>query len=261
MQLNRKVVIITGAAEGIGEGYAYGLAKRGAKVVIGVYEKDERQHKQGEEIAKEIKEEGGEAIWLPLDVASEESTLKMAEATLKQYGRIDGLINNACVQTAKEFHEYTVAEFDLMMNVNVRGIWLCCKAVFPAMKEQGKGKIINIGSQTFNSGWTNLAPYVASKGAVIGLSRAMAREVGPYGIRINVLSPGLTVTEGSLREVNRNIFPGKVNEWLDGHVKEQCIKHPGYPQDLVGTAAYLISDDSDFVTGQTILCDGGWAFN
>lgn len=254
MRLKDKVIIVTGGAAGIGEAYCHGLAREGAKVLV----TDLRSQDEIEAVVADIEEQGGEALAFHMDVSSKEDTERMAGLALERWGRIDGLVNNAVWQPARAFDEYTVEEFDRMMAVNVRGVWLCIVAVYPAMKEQGKGKIVNIGSQTFFSGWWNLAPYVATKGAVVGMTRALARDISPEGIRINCLSPGLTVTEGSLREVDASINPGKVNQWLDDHVEEQCIKHPGYPEDLVGPLIYLLSDDSDFMTGQTMLVDGGW---
>lgn len=261
VRLQDRVIIVTGAADGIGYVYAEELARHGAKVVATAYDKDLEQVAKIQRLSTSIREQGGEALTVMVDVADETSVEALVSKTMETYGRIDGLVNNACIQTAKPFMEYTSDEFDLMMAINVKALWLCIKAVFPVMRQQGKGKVVNIGSQTFFSGWTNLAPYVASKGGVVGLTRALAREIGKDGIRINCLCPGLTVTEGALREVQNSIHPGKVNAWLDSHVEEQCIPHPGYPQDLVGALLYLLSDDSDFMTGQTMLVDGGWTFN
>lgn len=257
MRLKDRVVIVTGGGAGIGEEYCYALAREGAKVAI----VDILPEEDLGAMVADIAEEGGEALAIQADVSSKEDTERMAEVVIKRWGRIDGLVNNAVWQPAKAFNEFTVDEFDRMMAVNIRGPWLCIVAVYPQMLKQGKGKIVNLGSQTFFSGWWNLAPYVATKGALVGMTRALARDISPQGIRINVLCPGLTVTDGSLREVDANIYPGRVNEWLDNHVEEQCIKHPGYPQDLVGPLIFLLSDDSDFMTGQTMLVDGGWAMH
>jgi 3-oxoacyl-[acyl-carrier protein] reductase len=257
MRLQGKVVIVTGGGAGIGEEYCRGLAREGAKVTI----VDILPRETLERLVTEIEAEGGEAEALQADVSSQADTQRMANQVVERWGVIDGLVNNAVWQPARPFDQYTVEEFDKMMAVNVRGVWLCIVAVFPHMKRQGKGKVVNIASQTFFSGWWNLAPYVASKGAVIGLTRALAREISPLGVRVNCLSPGLTVTEGSLREVEASIHPGHVNEWLDAHVEQQCVKHPGYPQDLVGPLIYLLSDDSDFMTGQTMVVDGGWVMH
>ena len=257
MRLNDKVVIVTGGGAGIGEEYCRALAREGARVAI----VDILPREVLNELAAEIEADGGVAEALNADVSSQADTAQMAARVFEHWGRIDGLVNNAVWQPAKPFDQYTVEDFDRMMAVNVRGVWLCIVAVFPFMKQQGKGKIVNIASQTVFSGWWNLAPYVASKSAVIGLTRALAREISPLGIRLNCLAPGLTVTDGSLREVQASIWPGHVNAWLDDHVEQQCIKHPGYPQDLVGPLLYLLSDDSDFMTGQTMLVDGGWTMH
>jgi 3-oxoacyl-[acyl-carrier protein] reductase len=257
MTVKGKVIIVTGGGAGIGEEYCHALAREGAKVAI----VDILSEEALDALVEDIAAEGGEVMAIRADVSEREQVEQMARMVADRWGRIDGLVNNAVWQPAKFFNEYTVEEFDRMMAVNVRGSWLCVAAVYPYMLEQGKGKIVNIGSQTFFSGWWNLAPYVATKGALVGLTRALARDISPKGIRVNCLCPGLTVTEGSLREVDANIHPGRVNEWLDDHVAEQCIQHPGYPQDLVGPLIFLLSDASDFMTGQTLLVDGGWAMH
>ncbi len=257
MSVDGKVVIVTGGGAGIGEEYCRALALAGARVaIVDILPQDDL-----DALAEDLIAEGGSVLAIQADVSDQEQVNRMAKRVADKWGRIDGLVNNAVWQPAKAFNEYTVDEFDRMMAVNVRGPWLCIAAVYPLMLKQGKGKIVNIGSQTFFSGWWNLAPYVASKGALVGMTRALAREISPHGIRVNCLCPGLTVTEGSLREVEANIHPGRVNEWLDDHVAEQSIKHPGYPQDLTGPLIFLLSDASDFMTGQTLLVDGGWAMH
>ncbi len=257
MKLEDKVIIVTGGAAGIGEEYCYALAREGARVCLF----DIQPQKEIDAVVKDIQVEGGKAMGCQLDARDHQGILDLAQNVFNEWGRIDGLVNNAVWQPAKPFYEFTPEEFDRMMEINVRGAWSCIVAVYPFMKKQGKGKVVNIGSQTFFYGWWNLGPYVATKGALVGLTRALARELGPEGIRINCLCPGLTVTEGSLREVELSIRPGHVNEWLDTHVEGQCVKHPGYPQDLVGPLIYLLSEDSDFMTGQTLVVDGGWVMH
>lgn len=257
MRLQNQVIIVTGGAAGIGEEYCHALAREGAKVCLF----DVLPEESIDAVVGDIREDGGEAIGFQLDIRDHTGVLSLATKVYDLLGRIDGLVNNAVWQPAKPFYEFTVEEFDKMTAINIRGVWSSIVAVYPYMKKQGKGKIVNIGSQTFFYGWWQLAPYVASKGALVGMTRALARELGPEGIRINCLCPGLTVTDGSLCEVDISIHPGHVNQWLDSHVDGQCVKHPGYPQDLTGPLIYLLSDDSDFMTGQTMVVDGGWVMH
>jgi 3-oxoacyl-[acyl-carrier protein] reductase len=249
-----RVVIVTGGASGIGVAYCRGLAEAGAHVVIA-----DNNKIQLERTTEELRDEGLEVMPVVTDVTRRDSTAELASCVLAKWGRIDVLVNNAAITTAAPFDEITEETWDGMYAVNVKGVWLTCLAVIPAMKAQAKGKIINIGSQTFFSGWPNYLHYVGTKGAVVGMTRALAGEVGGFGIRVNCLCPGLTMVEKSLSDVEWSIRPGAVGEWVDDHVSRQCIPHPGYPNDLVGPLIFLASDDSDFMTGQTLLIDGGWA--
>jgi NAD(P)-dependent dehydrogenase (short-subunit alcohol dehydrogenase family) len=253
-ELAGRVAIVTGGASGLGVAYCRGLSEAGAKVVIA--DRDEVMLRR---TTDKLNADGLEVVPIPTDVTNRVSTESMAETILGKWGRIDILVNNAAITTAAPFDEITEASWDSMYAVNVKGMWLTTLAVVPAMKSQGKGKIINIGSQTFFSGWPNYLHYVGTKGAVIGMTRALAIEVGPLGIRVNCLCPGLSMTEKALVDVEQSIMPGQVGRWVDDHVAGQCIKHPGYPEDLVGPLLYLASDASDFMTGQTMLIDGGWA--
>ncbi len=249
-----RVAIVTGGASGLGVAYCRGLSEAGAKVVIA--DRDEVMLRR---TADKLKSDGLDVLSILTDVTSRVSTQSMAETILAKWGRIDILVNNAAITRAAPFDQITEASWDTMYAVNVKGMWLTTLAVVPAMKSQGKGKVINIGSQTFFSGWPNYLHYVGTKGAVIGMTRALAIEVGPLGIRVNCLCPGLSMTEKALVDVEQSIMPGEVGRWVDDHVAGQCIKHPGYPEDLVGPLLYLASDASDFMTGQTMLVDGGWA--
>jgi len=252
MRLEGKVAIVTGSAQGIGAAFAERLAADGASTVLAV-----RTLERGERTLERIRAQGGEAMTVAVDVTDEAQTAAMAATTLEKYGRIDILVNNAAMFISAfprhPFHELDVAEWDQMMAVNVRGVFLCCKAVFPAMKEQGKGKIINITSSTYFTGSKDFLHYVTSKGAVVGLTRQLAREVGEYNITVNALAPGLTVSEG----VAANYQP----EYLERFTGRRCLQRLEAPEDLVGTLSFLASDDSDFVTGQHICVDGGDAFN
>jgi NAD(P)-dependent dehydrogenase (short-subunit alcohol dehydrogenase family) len=247
MKLKRKVAIVTGAAQGIGRVYALHLAREGAKVVIA-------DILDGEAVAEEISSKGGEALVVKVDVSDEKSTREMAEKVLERFGGIDILINNAAIFAAldtKPFYEITEKEWDDVMRVNVKGVFLCVKAVYPQMKKQGKGKIVNVASGVFFKGLPLFLHYVTSKGGVIGMTRALAREMGEDNICINAIAPGYTVTEVMDDESIHD------EAFVDAVVGSRCFKRHEVPEDLTGTIVFLSSDDSDFITGQTIVVDGG----
>jgi 3-oxoacyl-[acyl-carrier protein] reductase len=248
MRLQNKVAIVTGGGVGIGKAYAQGLAKEGAKVVVA-----DIQDAEAKKVAGDIKQSGGEAIAFAVDVTSEEKTQTMAQAALTAYGRIDVLVNNAGLYSAlkkKNFMEIAVDEWDSVMAVNVKGLFLCVKAVYPAMKRQGRGKIINISSGTALNGSPFFLHYVSSKAGVIGFTRALAREVGGDNICVNAIMPGLTISGSNQQGV-------MTAEQLADRRKRRCFQRDQVPQDLVGTVIFLASDDSDFMTGQSIGVDGG----
>jgi len=248
MRLQNKVAIVTGGGVGIGKAYAQGLAQEGAKVVVA-----DIQEAEAQKVAADIKKVGREAIAVPVDVTSVEKTQAMAQAALQAYGRIDILVNNAglySVLKKKNFMEIDPDEWDRVMAVNVKGLFLCVKAVYPAMKQQGKGKIINISSGTTLSGSPLFLHYVSSKAGVLGFTRALAREVGDDNICVNSIMPGLTISGSNQEGV-------MTPEQLADRRKRRCFQRDQYPQDLVGTVIFLASDDSDFMTGQSISVDGG----
>ncbi|MGH7774212.1 MAG: SDR family NAD(P)-dependent oxidoreductase [Candidatus Binatia bacterium] len=248
MRLKDKVIIVTGGGVGLGRAYSMALAKEGAKVVVADILDDEAEKVEGE-----IKRAGGEAFAVSVDVTSGEKTRAMAETALQKYRRIDVLVNNAGIYTAlkkKPFTEISPEEWDKVMAVNVKGLFLCVQAVYPAMKKQGKGKIINISSGTVLGGTPYFLHYVASKAGVIGFSRALAREVGVDNICVNAITPGLTISGSNQEGV---LTP----EQREDRRKRRCFQRDQVPQDLVGTVIFLSSDDSDFITGQTINVDGG----
>lgn len=248
MRLKERVAIITGGARGIGRAYAFRLSEEGAKVVIADII-DAKEAKQT------IEEKGGEVLTLYTDVSNEESTKEMAIKTVERFGRIDTLINNAAFFASivrKPFYEISSQEWDEAMKVNLKGTFLCCKAVYPQMKKQGKGKIINISSGGFFKGNPNFLHYITSKGGIIGLTRALAREVGNDGICVNCIAPGLTLSD-IMKEKPMDEFTKTVNS--------RCFKRNELPEDLTGTIVFLASDESDFITGQTLVVDGGAVFH
>lgn len=247
MRLSDKVVIVTGGALGIGRAYALRVGAEGARVVVADVADP------GPTI-KEIEARGGQALGVECDVAREDDTQNLATRTLARFGRIDVLVNNAAIYGTlkrRPFMEIPVEEWDQVMAVNLRGLFLCARAVFPAMKAQGKGKIINIASSTFFRGVPDYIHYTTSKGGVVGFTRSLARELGEHGIRVNAIAPGFTLSG----ENEKNISA----ERKQANIQMRMLKRAEVPEDLVGTLVFLASDDSDFITGQTILVDGGSA--
>ncbi len=247
MKLGGKVAIVTGGAQGIGKAYSMRLSEEGAKVVIADI-LDSKGVQQG------IEDKGGEALALYTDVSKEESAEEMARKTVERFGRIDILINNAAIFSTivtKPFFEIPAKEWDDVIRVNLKGLFLCSKAVYPQMKKQGKGKIINISSGTFFKGVPNFIHYVTSKGGVVAFTRALAREVGDAGICVNAIAPGYTTTDVLKERAIHN------DAQTNTSVTSRCFKRDETPEDLTGSIVFLSSDDSDFITGQTIAVDGG----
>ena len=247
MRLGGKVAIVTGGARHIGAAYCRRLAEEGAAIVIA-------DVLDGEPVAGEIRKKRGKAIALKVDVSKEEDTVRMAAETVEAFGRIDVLVNNAAIFINIQrhpFYEITAEEWDRVSAVNIKGPFLCAKAVFAQMKEQKSGKIINISSSTAYWGTPNFLHYVASKAALVGMTRSLAREVGDFGICVNAIAPGLVEHEGQNA-------PKALTEL---QLKARSIKRLQTPEDLLGTLVFLASSDSDFMTGQTIVVDGGSVFH
>jgi NAD(P)-dependent dehydrogenase (short-subunit alcohol dehydrogenase family) len=247
VRLSGRVAIVTGGARHIGARYARKLAEEGAAVVVA-------DVLDGEPVANEIRSNGGKALALTVDVSSEADTNRMAAEAVTAFGRIDILLNNAAIFINIQrhpFYEISAEEWDRVSAVNIKGPFLCAKAVFPQMKKQKSGKIINISSSTVYWGTPNFLHYVASKAALIGMTRSLAREVGEFNICVNAIAPGLVEHEGQNA-------PKALTEL---QLKERSIKRLQTPEDLLGTLVFLCSSDSDFMTGQTIVVDGGSIFH
>lgn len=251
MKFDGKVVVVTGAARGLGQEYARQFARRGAKVVVS----DLRDCGETLEI---IESEGASGLAVKTDVTNAMSTVEMAEAAVDKFGGIDVLINNAALYGSLKFAPFDQldeAEWDATMNVNVKGIWQCCKAVLPAMKERGAGSIVNISSLAATYGMPNGLHYTASKAAVIGATRGLAREVGRFNIRVNAVAPNVVNTQAT-----SEVFGDKRDKVIDVTLSQQSIRKPLQTEDIVGAVLFLSSDHSKSTTGQTIMVDGGTVF-
>lgn len=248
-RLDGKGIIISGAARGLGREYACAVAREGAKVAL--IDVDERV----KETVEKIKTNGGTAVYSLSDITKSDQVQAFCESAYNTVGKIDVLINNAAIYYGlknKPFTEITEQEWDRVMEVNAKGTWLLCKAVVPYMKKHKKGKIINVATTQVLSGTPGLLHYVASKGAVVSMTRVMARELGQYGIRVNCVAPGLVTTEASLGRVSQ--------DRLKQYAEITALKRVCEPKDLVGVMIFLASDDSDNVTGQMLVSDGGSVF-
>jgi NAD(P)-dependent dehydrogenase (short-subunit alcohol dehydrogenase family) len=246
-KISGKVAIVTGAAQGIGASYAAALSAEGAQVCVSDVLDTAAS-------VKATKAAGGDAFGINCDVTDSESVKAMVDATFARWGRVDILVNNAGIfgnLSLKPLAEISSAEFDKVLSVNVRGSFECAKAVVPHMRKSGYGKIINVASGTVFKGAPMLLHYVTSKGAVIAMTRSLARELGDSGIRVNAIAPGLVMSENVLANPS---WKGAV---VENNVASRCIKREAQPDDIVGTLVFLCSPDSDFITGQTIVVDGG----
>ena len=248
-RLEGKIAIITGSAHGIGRSYALRFAREGASVAV--VDIDEEG---AASVAEEIEEVGGRAIAFRVDVADVGSVTQMVEQCVAQYGDVDVLVNNAALfatipMSRAPFDEIEVDEWDRMMAINLRGPWLASRAVFPVMKSKGRGKIINISSGTALKGSASRIHYVTSKAGILGFTRTLAREVGPYGINVNCVAPGSTLSEESPDDETLRMRQSAAGT--------RALARVQTPSDLEGAVVFLASDDSDFITGQTLVVDGG----
>lgn len=249
ISLKNKVAVVTGGGTGLGKQTAMNLAQAGANIVLASIDLPSI-----EEVAGLIRMQGGSVIAVKTDVSREDQVHEMVKEAERSFGGIDILVNSAAIYPSKPFEEVSVEEWDQVFAVNSRGYFICAKAVTPHMKKQGWGRIINMSSITFFQGFPNLIHYVSTKGSVIGMTRALAREVGSYGITVNSISPGAFPTAAEEIHPDREGYNQRILE-------SQCIKRRGTPDDIANTVLFFASDLSEFITGQTILVDGGWSMN
>lgn len=242
-----RIAIVTGAAQGIGATYAKALAAEGAAVVVS-------DILDGTSVVEAIEAAGGRALYVKADVSDEASVQALVDRTVETFGRIDILVSNAAVYASlrmKPFTEIDVAEWDKVMAVNVRGAFLCARSVAPVMKANGYGRIVNIASGTVFKGTPNFLHYVTSKGAIVAMTRALARELGEHGICVNTLAPGLVLSEQVLANKEmRDALTAPV-------LASRAIKRDQHSEDLIGPLLFLTSDDCAFMTGQAMVVDGG----
>jgi NAD(P)-dependent dehydrogenase (short-subunit alcohol dehydrogenase family) len=249
LRLSGKVAIVTGAGSGIGKALATRLAADGASVVVADVAKFDLA---AAEIAKAT---GARTLGLQIDVSSEADVARMATETVKAFGRIDILVNNAAIFSSiklKPFEQIEVAEWRKVMDVNILGVALCCRACVPHMRKAGGGRIINLASGAPIKGVPLFLHYISSKGAVIAMTRGLARELGKDSITVNTLAPGFTLSENVAKDPT-HVKQGEVTRMT------RAIQRDETPEDLVGTVSFLASADAAFMTGQTLVVDGGSA--
>ena len=247
--LKNKVAIITGARRGMGETHALALAKAGAKVVV-----SDISQEDCEKVVKEIKKNRGEAIAVKCDVAQKAEVDKMVRATVKKWGKIDILINNAGICQFKPFLELTEAEWDKTLDINLKGYFLCAQAVAKEMVKQKSGVIVNIASIAMGQvgcGFATLAHYSASKGGIVGMTETLAQELAAYNIRVNAVAPGAIDTP--------MVDPLKQDpKTLNATLARIPLHRMGKPAEVSNLVLFLVSDDSSYMTGSTVIIDGGW---
>jgi gluconate 5-dehydrogenase len=244
--LSEKVAIVTGASRGLGQYFARALAKSGADLVI-----TSRDLSSLTEFKQEIESLGRKALQVQLDVLSQSDIDNMVRMTINEYGKIDILVNNAGLNIRKPSTDVSQEDWDTILNTNLKGSFFCAQAAAKEMIKRKHGRIINVGSCTCVFGMEGIAPYTASRGAILSMTRSLAAEWGKFGITVNVLAPGWFKTAQ-----NAVLYENK--EWVDYITERIPLNRPGQPHDLDGTVIFLASDASEYITGQIILVDGGF---
>jgi 3-oxoacyl-[acyl-carrier protein] reductase len=245
-----RTVIVTGGGHGLGKAYSKRLAQEGANVVVA-----DIDGTAAKAVAQKLEVEvGSKALGVAVDVSNVDSLRAMVAETVETFGRIDVLVNNAAIFATipisrLPFDEISIAEWDKIMEVNLKGVWLACRAVVPEMKRNKYGKIINISSGTAFKGTAGRVHYVASKAAILGFTRTMANELGPFNITVNCVAPGSTLSEDHATD--------EVRTFRQSGASSRALQRMQLPEDLVGSIAFFASGDSDFITGQTLVVDGG----
>ena len=250
LSLAKKRIVITGSARGLGHAFAEAACNAGARVMVA-----DILENRGRQAVEELSAQGHEAMYQPLDLADPSSIEALATAAARSLGGIDGLVNNAALATGlggKYCEEIDIEAWDRVMTVNVRGTWLAVKACLPHLRQAGNGKIVNVASDTALWGAPALLHYVSSKGAVIAMTRSLARELGADGIAVNAIAPGLTLVEAT-----ETVPEERHRRYVDG----RAMSRQQLPEDVVGGVLFLLSDGANFVTGQVLPINGGYVFN
>jgi pyridoxal 4-dehydrogenase len=243
-----QTAIVTGAAQGLGYAAAARLAAEGAGVAL--FDRDEATLAGA---AERLTADGAKVMAHAVDVTDEDGVREAVEAVFSARGQVDVLVNNAGVYPHYPFEQLTYADWRQVLATNLDSVYLCSHAVYPAMRERGYGRIVNVSSATFFIGYPGLSAYVASKGGIIGFTRALASEAGQHGITVNAVTPGLIATEGVLGGEEAGLF--------DEIVPEQAVGRRGDPEDIAECIAYLASPAAGFITGQTVNVDGGHRYH
>jgi len=255
MRFENKVVVITGASRGIGEGIALRFAQEGADIVLAANEDKVNA------VAEKVRALGRQTLPLVVDVTEKSQVESLYAQTVEKFGKVDISVQNAGVITIKKVNELTEQEWDWVMDVNTKGVFLCCQAAAKYMIKQGYGRLINTGSGQSRDGFIYTPHYAASKFGVIGITQSLAKELAPFGITVNAFCPGIITTD--MWQYNDKAWGSLLGDYKDGELIKEWVegkipmKRAGTPEDVAGLVAFLASKDADYITGQTINVDGG----